>query len=150
MASQVYNEFKRASAAAEIDLDAAGDDIRIALLMTNTTADTENAGILFVGGGNGFATLDDFDGANYPAIRKSLANQIVNKDDGSDRAEFDADDITYTALGVGTRAVAGALIYKFITDDDASIPIAWFQFTGNPDGNDFTLQWDAEGILQLA
>ena len=39
--SVIYNEFKRASAAAEIDLNA--DDIRAILVMANTTAGTENS-----------------------------------------------------------------------------------------------------------
>ena len=40
MASRIYNEALRAIAAGEIDLNAA--DIRARLLMTNTTADTDN------------------------------------------------------------------------------------------------------------
>lgn len=145
MASLVYNEFKRANAAGEIDLNA--DDIRIALVMTNTTVDTENDGITTV---SGFTTLDEMDGANY--ARAALANEAVNKDDGNDRAEFDADDVTFSLLGNGTREVQGALVYKHVTNDADSIPIAFIEFatTQNPGGSDFTIQWDAEGILQLA
>ena len=44
MASVFYNEAKRAIAAGEIDLNA--DDIRVQLLMTNTTADTQNDGVV--------------------------------------------------------------------------------------------------------
>lgn len=144
MASVIYNEFKRGSAAGEIDLNA--DDIRVALLMTNTTADTENDGVNFVAD---FTTLDEMDGANY--VRKALANEAVNKDDANDRAEFDADDVTWTALGNGTRAVQGALVYKHVTNDADSIPIAFIEFaaTQNPGGSDFTIQWDAEGLLNL-
>ena len=147
MASVVYNEFKRGSAAAEIDLDTGGNTIRIALLMTNTTADTENDGITTV---DGFTTLDEFDGANY--ARATLANQAINKDDTNDRAEFDADDVTFSSLGAGTRSVQGILVFKFITDDTDSVPIAFIDFTSDktPDGSDFTVTWNSEGILQFS
>lgn len=134
MASFVYNEFKRASAAAEIDLDA--DDIRVALMMTNTTVDTENDGIVNL---DDFSALDEFDGANY--VRKALANEAVAKDDANDRADFSADNVTWTALGAGTRAIAGVLVYYHNTDDASSVPIAWIEFSATPDGNDFTIKW---------
>ncbi|NQT38195.1 MAG: hypothetical protein HQ581_11935 [Planctomycetes bacterium] len=145
MASVIYNEAKRAIAAGEIDLG--GDDIRVALLMANTTADTENDGITTV---DGFATLDECDSAGY--ARQALAGEAVNKDDANDRAEFDADDVTWTALAACTRTVPGALVYKHVTDDTDSVPIAWVEFPVaiTPDGSDFTIQWNAEGILQLS
>ena len=145
MASLVYNEFKRANAAGEIDLNA--HDIRCALLMTNTTADTENDGIVNV---DDFTTLDEFDGSGYS--RQALTNEAVNKDDANDRAEFDADDVAFGALGAGTRAVQGVLLYKHVTNDSDSVVIAFIQFSSNKtmDGSAFTVTWDAQGILQLA
>lgn len=144
MASLIYNEFKRANAAAEIDLNA--DDIRAVLVMTNTTVDTDNDGITLM---NGFTTLDEMDGANY--VRKALANEAVNKDDPNDRAEFDADNVVWSGLGNGTRQVQGVLIYKHVTNDTDSIPIAFIEFAASqdPGGSDFTVSWDAEGILNF-
>ena len=52
--SVIYNEFKRASAAGEIDLNA--DDIRAILVMANTTAGTENDGKVYV---SDLTTLDE-------------------------------------------------------------------------------------------
>ncbi len=146
MASVVYNEFKRASAAGEIDLDAGGDDIRIRLCMTNTTCDTENDGKTDL---NDFTTIDACDGANY--VDKALAAEAVGKDDANDRAEFDADNVTWTALGVGTRATQGVLIYKFVTTDADHVPICFVDFASDVthDGTDFSIQWNAEGIIQL-
>lgn len=146
MASVVLNEFKRASAAAEIDLNA--DDMRILLLMSNTTADTQNDGVVNLAD---YTTLDEMDGANY--VVKALANEAVNKDDANDRAEFDADDVTYTALGDGTRAVQGVELYKHVDGTDANdLACAFIQFSTNqnPGGSDFSIQWSAEGILQLS
>lgn len=145
MASQVYNEFKRASAAGEIDLNA--DDIRVALLMTTTTADTENSGITTV---SGFGTLGETAGANY--VRKACATETVTKDDPNNRAEFTFDPITWTALGNGAADLQGMLVYKHVTNDTDSIPICWVEFSANqsPGGSDFTVTPDAEGILQLS
>ena len=148
MASHVFNKFKQLAADGPIDLDT--DTIWAALCMTNTTGDRGNDGIEYVGD---LTTLDEFDGAN--AVRKALANKAVNLDDANDRAEFDADDITWSSLGPGTRDVAGVLIYVDAdndgdsADDAANRVIAWIEFSASPDGNDFEIQWNAEGILQL-
>ena len=79
MASLIYNEFKRANMAGEIDLNA--DDIRVALVMTNTTVDTENDGMVNV---DDFATLDECDGANYvrndePLGTGQLRNMVMEE-----------------------------------------------------------------------
>jgi hypothetical protein len=145
MASFVFNEFKRANAAGEIPLGSG--DIRVALVMTNTTADTENDGIAFVGD---LTTLDECDGANY--VRKTLASKTVTKDDANDRMIFDATDLVFTALGNGTRQIQGALVFFHDTNDAASIPIAFIEFAApvNPAGGDFGVNWNATtGILTL-
>lgn len=145
MASVVYNEFKRASAAGEIDLNA--DDIRARLVMSNTTCDTENDGIAVL---DDFTTIDVCDSAGY--ADGALDDEAVNKDDGNDRAEFDATDETWAALAACTRTVVGVLIYKFVTNDTDSVPIAYLEFAAakTPDGSDFTVQWNAEGLIQLS
>lgn len=144
--SFVYTGAKEQIAQGGIDFREAGDDIRIALVMSNTTADTEQDKLLM----NAFTTLDEYDGAAY--VRKALATQTVTRDDPNDRAEFDAIDVVWTALGVGTRQAVGMLIYKHVTDDTDSIPLAYidtggFPFDGN--GGDVTIQWNVEGILQI-
>src|SRR5687768_7611369 len=143
MASFVYTKAKGNLLSGDIDLNA--HDIRVALVMTNTTADTE-ADTTFM---NLFTTLDEFDGANY--ARKTLANEAVNIDNANDRGEFDADDITWTALGAGTRAAQAMIVFKFVTNDADSVPIAFIDSGGFPitaNGGDLTISWNAEGILQ--
>lgn len=143
MASQVYNSVKGEFLEGNIDL--VNDDIRVKLLMTNTTADSENDGITNL---SDFTTLDEQDGTNYAV--KALSGKAVAIDTGNDRAEFDADDVTWTSLGAGTRDVAGILVYKHVDGTDANdIAIAWVEKSGQPDGSNFTINWDAEGILQL-
>lgn len=143
MASLAYTYAKAKLLSADIDLNA--DDIRVLMVMSNTTCDTEEDKQFI----DTFTTLDECDGANY--ARKTLANEAVAADEANDRGEFDADDFTWTALGVGTRQNVGAVVYKFVTDDSDSIPIAYidtggFPFDGN--GGNVTIQWNAEGILQ--
>lgn len=144
MPSVIYNEFKRAIAAGEMDLDA--DDIRAILVMDTTTVDTENDGIVFVAD---FTTLAETAGANY--VRKALANQAVNKDDANDRAEFDADDVVWSALGNGATPLQGVLLYKHVTVDADSRVIAFIEFATvqSPGDSNFTVAWDPEGILNL-
>lgn len=145
MASVVTNEFKRANAAAEVDLNA--DDMRAVLVMDTTTVDTENDGIVVT---SGYTTLAETAGANY--ARQALANEAVNKDDANDRAEFDADDPVWTALGNGASDLQGVLIHKHVTNDADSIPCFFIEFAvaQSPGGSNFTINFDAEGIAQLS
>ena len=146
MASHVLDNAKEQLLLGTIDFSA--DDIRVALLMTNTTADTEKGAATIAG----YTTVDDFDGSGYTAGGAALAGEAVAEDTGNNRGEFDATDLTFSSLGAGTRQIAGALVYKFVTNFNSSIPIAWIDTGGFPitaNGGDITLQWNAEGILQL-
>lgn len=145
--SFVYNEAKRAFAQGEIDLVA--DDIRCVLVMSNTTFDTDDD----INTLSGASTPDYCDGANHDSTNgHALAGEAVNEDAPNNRAEFDATDLVFTALGVGTRQNVGILVFKWITNIGASLPIAYintggFPFDGN--GGNVTFQWNAEGILQV-
>src|SRR5687767_42349 len=140
MASHLFNRAKVRTWSGDMDLN--GDDIRILLLMTNTTADTQNDGVTQT---SDITTLDEDDGANY--VRVALANEAVNLDDANDRAEFDSDDPSWTALGNGTRQIQGALIHEHVTSDALSFPTVWVEFpaTVNPGGSTFTILVNAEG-----
>ena len=143
MADMVYNYAKAKLLSGDIDLDA--DDIRVLLVMTNSTCDTEDD-CDFI---DQFTTLDEMDGANY--VRKALAGEAVAVDLPNNRGEFDAENVTWTALGVGTRQVLGAVLYKHVTNDADSIPIAYIDSGGFPfdaNGGDVTITWNDEGILQ--
>jgi len=143
MANLAYTYAKSEILKGNIDLSS--DDIRVMLVMSNTTADTEQDTDFI----DQLGTLDEHDGANY--ARKELANEAVAVDDANNRGEFDADDVTWTALGVGTRQAVGAVVYKHVNDDTDSVLIAYIDTGGFPfdaSGGDVTIQWNAEGILQ--
>jgi len=142
--SIVYTNAKRALLAGELNL--ATNDIRVALVMTNTTADTDQDAALM----NAITTLDEMDGAGY--ARQALTGEAVAADDPNNRGEFDANNLTFSAVSAGTRQVAGMVVYKHVTNDTDSIPIAYidsggFPFTAN--GGDIVVAWNVEGILQL-
>lgn len=129
------------------DIVLSTQDIRVLIVMTNTTCDSEED-TEFI---SGFTTLDEMDGANY--VRKALANEAVVADLPNDRGEFYADDVVWSQLGAGTRQMAGIVVYKHVTGDGDSIPIAYIDDGGFPlaaNGLDFTAQWNLEGILQHA
>lgn len=145
MANFVYNEAKNQLLRGGIDFTSA--DMRVLLVMTNTTADTEDDANTI----GGFTTLDEYDGSGYSAGGSALTGETVVEDAGNNRAYFDANDLTFTALGAGTRQCQAAILYKFITNTASSLPVGFidtggFPFTGN--GSNVTLQWNANGILQ--
>lgn len=122
-----------------------GKDVRVILCMSNTTADTENDAKVYVGD---LTTLDECNGTNY--VRKALANEAANVDDGNDRGEFIADAITWSALGAGTRQTVGALFYNHVTNDANSPVLFWMEFASpvTHSGIDFVLTPNAEGLAQ--
>lgn len=145
MASVLYNIFKSDVMKGDCDLN--GDTFKADLLMTNTTCDTENDGIAT---NNDFTTEDICDGANY--VTKTLSTLAVTQVDASDLAKWTADNLTWTALGAGTRQIQGILIYRNVTNFADSVPVAFIQFASNKtaDGSDFTVAWDStNGILYL-
>lgn len=141
------------------DLDFNAHDIRVMLVMTNNnlSAKAQAPSINWLDATSN-ATLDEFDGSQYTAGGKALANEAVASDTANARGEFDASDVKWTSLGsggAGTRNIKGVLVYKFLTNrtNASTIPIAYvtngFGASGIPaNGGDFTIQWNAEGIVQ--
>ena len=114
--------------------------------MTNTTADTEEDTALM----NAFTTIDECDATGY--ARVALTGEAVTADNTNDRAEFDADDASFTGLsGDATRDIQGVLVYKHVTNDTDSIPICFVDFSADVTkfATQIDIPWNAEGILQL-
>lgn len=56
---------------------------------------------------------------------------------------FDAADAVWTAFTAGA-AIDGLVVYKFVTNDAGSTPIAYIDgFSVTPNGGDITAQWQA-------
>jgi hypothetical protein len=125
---------------------ASSDDLRARLLMTNTTADTENNKATL----SAYTTIDTFDGSGA-TNNLALTGEAVNVDSGNNRLELDLDDAAFGALGNGTRQIQGVLLFFFVTNDADSIPLCFIQFSSNvnPGGATLTIQWNAEGVVQV-
>lgn len=145
MANFCYSKYKAQLLAGAINMGTA--DIRVALVMTNTTANTQQDVTSFAG----FTTTDEYDGTGYTSPGQALATKAVTQDTTNHRGMFDADDLTWTSLAAGTRQCKAAIVYLFITNIAGSLPIAYidtggFPFAGN--GSNVTIQWNSAGIIQ--
>ena len=149
MADMVFNIAKRGILDGTIDLTS--DTIKIFPIISTalddgTSEDADNVGAL---------TFTEHDGSGYTwgfagTGRQTLANKAFTTDDTGDEAEFDnTADITWSSLGAGASPATGFLVYKHDTNDATSIPICWLDGAFTSNGGDVTVQFNAEGILNL-
>jgi hypothetical protein len=142
--SFVYQRAKELIATAALNLATA--DLRTALVMTNTTTNTQKTANTFAG----FTTLDECNGANY--ARNDLVGVTGVRDDTNLIWYVDANDAVFTALGAGTRQNKAALLHVHNATPGNEIPVAYIDQGGFPfdgTGANNTIQWAALGILQL-
>lgn len=147
MASATPNSAKANLMNGGIDLNT--DDIRVRLCMTNTTCDTEVDAINNL---SDYTTIDVCDATGYADL--ALTGETVTADDTNNRAEFDANDASFTSLsGDATRDIQGALVYKYVDGTNANdIPVIFVDFTTDipKTATQIDIPWDAQGILQLS
>jgi hypothetical protein len=80
---------------------------------------------------------------------QTLASKTKTKDTTNDRIVFDAADPTWTAVAGGST-VGFVTIFKFVTNDAGSTPIAVLDITDTPtNGGDITIQFNADGAFYL-
>lgn len=147
MASFWYTPAKTRLAKADLDFDSV--DLRVKLLMSDTTADTEQDATNI----DDITTLDEYDGSGYAEI--DGANLTVAEDAANNRAEITIDAGTFGAtVAAGTRNAVGMLVYVRVDGTAANdYPVAWidsggFPFNGN--GGAVNLTPNAEGLLQVS
>jgi len=128
-----------------IDLD--GDDIRMLLLKVAPTfpgdLDVDNITDLLAG------SADEADATNY--VRKALALTTVT-DDTDNRGEVTSGGTTtWTALGgASNNDIVGAVVYKHVTNDGDSIPIAYIELTDTPtNGGDFSVSFSGNLMFTI-
>lgn len=138
----VFNHFKEQVLLGAIDL--VTDQIKVALISSGWTPTID--------GDVGYATVsaNELSGTGYTAGGEILGGtKSVTQDDTNNRAAFDTTvDTTWTGLDAGTPGVA------FMYDDAVTTPvadpgIAYWEVTTPSNGGDYTLQWNANGILLL-
>lgn len=136
MADIIYNRFKANLMNKIVDCEA--DTFKVMLCTSsytpsadhNTTSDITN----------------EVSGSGYSAGGAALSNLSVTQDDTDDEAAWDADDVTWSTSTITARY---AVIYDdTLAGDDL---VCCFDFTSDKSssGGDFTIQWNAEGIINL-
>lgn len=124
------------------DIDLVNDDMRMLILgPSNDATSNKDAAAL------DDLTLDEPTDSNY--ARQSLSSQTVTQDDSNNRAEWDFADVTFGSNSGGDDYEA-LLVYKHVTDDTDSIPVAFFDnFSTTPGGADLNIVIGADGFLHL-
>lgn len=128
-------------------------DMRLALVTSATTADTEQD-VEFI---NAFTTFGEFSTAtNYTSYASGggvLTGEATAVDDPNNRSEFDANNFTWTALGGAANETAQAMVLiAFVTAATDSTAVAYIDTGGFPfttNGSDVTVTWNVEGVIQL-
>ncbi|MGD2079966.1 MAG: hypothetical protein PVJ36_02395 [Nitrospirota bacterium] len=139
MADVIFNSFKKSLMDGSLDL--ANDTIKVMLVTSGYTPD---------------ADLHDFrddvtnevSGTGYTAGGAALSNKSVIQDNADDEGVFDADDVTWSNSTITAR---GAVVYKDTGAASTSPLICYIDFGADKssEGADFTIQWNAEGILNV-
>jgi hypothetical protein len=140
MADVIFNSFKRDIMNGSIDLDT--DTIKVMLVTSSYTPDQDAHD-------KRDDVTNEVSGAGYSAGGASLANKAVTADNTDNEGVFDADDVTW---GSSTITARGAVLYKSrggASSADELICYIDFGSDKSSSAGNFTLQWAAEGILNL-
>lgn len=139
MADVIFNSFKKKIMDGSIDLDT--DTIKAALVTSSYSPD-QDAHDFFDD------ITNEVSGTGYTAGGASLANKAVTADNTDNEGVFDADDTTWSSSTITAR---GAVLYKSTGTASTSPLICYIDFGADKSSSsgNFTLQWAAEGILNL-
>jgi hypothetical protein len=81
--------------------------------------------------------------------RKTLASKTTTESDANDRAELDAADVTWTALGSGAT-IGGVVVYKRGSADTDSRLISFHDVANTAtNGGDISISWNSAGVITL-
>jgi hypothetical protein len=132
----IYNKFKERLLEGEIDL--VDDTVKVGLVTGHSPDIDAHEDWADVSG-------DEESGTGYTAGGETLGSKAVDFDSGTDTATFDGADVTWSGLDVGTPS--HAIMYSDTHASDALI--AYWELTTASNGGDYTLQWNASGIITL-
>ena len=140
MANVVYNSFKKYSADGTIDLDT--DSFKVMLVTSSYVANKDT---------HDFRDdiTNEVSGTGYSAGGAALAYPTVTQDDTNDLVKWDADDLSWSAATITAR---GAVIYKSrggAASADELVMYIDFGSDKTSTAADFTITWNASGILTL-
>ena len=139
MASGVYNQFKAEVMKGTFNL--VSDTVKVALMTGSHAFTAENDNWADV-------SANQTTGTGYTAGGQALASKTVTIDDTDDEGVFDAADLTWSS---STITASHAVIYDDTPTSPADPLICSIDFGGSQSSSNgnFTIQWAAEGIINI-
>ena len=135
------------------EIDIVNDVIVIIALETDDEDTDETTVATLLAGAAAEVTSTGYTGGFEGADRLSLAGNAITVDQANDRAEFDCDDITWTAISqAAAETWVSFVIANELTNDAGSYLLAHLEPTGvplTPNGSDIKITIAAEGLLHI-
>jgi len=138
----VTNAYKASLLRADVNLDTGGDTLRVALLTDVHVTDVDTQ--VFWSDIN----ANEISGTGYTAGGETLANQAVTQDNTDNEGVFDADDVTWVTATFTARFF---VIYQDtgLATTSRIVRVTDFGSNQSVSAANFTIQWSAEGILNV-
>jgi hypothetical protein len=138
----VYGSFLQKALNKEIDWDT--DTIKVALATSSYTPNQDTHDYW------NDVSANEVSGTNYTAGGATLANKTMVYTSGTNTFALDADDVTWAASTITARY---AIVYDASPGTDATRPlIGYVNFVTDQSSSagNFTVQWNAGGLLTVA
>lgn len=140
MADVIYNAFKKNIMNGGIDLDT--NTMKVALVTSAYTPNQDTHEDMA-------DVTNEITGTGYSAGGATIGSSTVTADNTDNEGVWDGADVTWTTATITAR---GAVIYKStgVAANDLLVCYLDFSTDQSSSGADFTIAWNAEGILNLA
>lgn len=139
MADVIYNVFKLNIMNGGIDLDT--DTINV-MLVTSSYTPNQDTHL------DRADVTNEITGTGYSSGGEAIGSKTVTQDDTDNEGVFDGADVTWSTATITAR---GAVIYKSTGSAATDTLICYLDFGSDQSatGADFTIAWNAEGIVNL-
>lgn len=108
-------------------------DLRVILVMSNTTLDPVTLEDFDAATVGDIATLDECDASNYVSGGVAFTGESSSLDHTAHAGRATASPVTFDDLDAGTRSNVAAIVVRWDTDLATSEPLGWFDdVTGTP------------------
>lgn len=140
MADVIYNAFKKNIMNGGIDLDT--NTMKVMLVTSSYTPDQDTHE-------DRADVTNEVSGTGYSAGGATIANGAVTQDNTDNEGVYDGDDVTWSSSTITAR---GAVIYKSTGTASTDLLVCYIDFGSDKSSSsgNFTIQWNAEGIVNLA
>ncbi len=120
-----------------------GADIGVLLVTSTYTYDADHNFVNQI--------TNELSGGGY-ARQTAIAGRVIIENDGSNRVEYDATDVTFPNLDIAGGQPFAAVVFNETPGTDATRQlIAYVTLTTPPipNGGNYIIQWDAAGVFFL-